>query len=92
MVVNVVSYAYPSPKEGMVSIYADSDFKELRFTIVDKGIPFDPTAVVPQSITLSAEERSIGGLGILLSREIMDSVSYCRKTEFNVLTLTKSIV
>ena len=92
MVVNVVSYAYPSPKEGTVSIYADSDFKELRFTIVDKGIPFDPTAVVPQSITLSAEERSIGGLGILLSREIMDSVSYCRKTEFNVLTLTKSIV
>ena len=92
MVVNVVSYAYPSPKEGTVSIYADSDFKELRFTIVDKGIPFDPTAVVPQSITLSAQERSIGGLGILLSREIMDSVSYCRKTEFNVLTLTKSIV
>ena len=92
MVVNVVSYAYPSPKEGTVSIYADSDFKELRFTIVDKGIPFDPTAVVPQSITLSAEERSIGGLGILLSREIMDSVSYCRKTEFNVLTLTKTIV
>ena len=92
MVVNVINYAYPYPKEGTVSIYADSDYKELRFTIVDKGIPFDPTAVVPQSITLSAEERSIGGLGILLSRQIMDSVSYCRKTEFNVLTLTKSIV
>jgi sigma-B regulation protein RsbU (phosphoserine phosphatase) len=92
MVVNVINYAYPFPKEGTVSIYADSDYKELRFTIVDKGIPFDPTAVVPQSITLSAEERSIGGLGILLSRQIMDSVSYCRKTEFNVLTLTKSIV
>lgn len=92
MVVNVINYAYPYPKEGTVSIYADSDCKELRFTIVDEGIPFDPTAVVPQSITLSAEERSIGGLGILLSRQIMDSVSYCRKTEFNVLTLTKSIV
>jgi sigma-B regulation protein RsbU (phosphoserine phosphatase) len=92
MVVNVINYAYPYPKEGTVFIYADSDYKELRFTIVDEGIPFDPTAVVPQSITLSAEERSIGGLGILLSRQIMDSVSYCRKTEFNVLTLTKSIV
>ena len=93
MVVNVINYAYPYPKkEGTVSIYADSDYNELRVTIVDEGIPFDPTAVVPQSITLSAEERSIGGLGILLSRQIMDSVSYCRKTEFNVLTLTKSIV
>lgn len=92
MVVNVISYAYPSPKKGIVSIYADSDYKELRFTIVDSGIPFDPTAVVPASTSLSAEERPIGGLGILLSRQIMDSVSYCRKAQQNVLTLTKSIV
>ncbi|MBR5403514.1 MAG: SpoIIE family protein phosphatase [Bacteroidales bacterium] len=92
MVVNVISYAYPSPKKGTVTIYADSDYKELRFTIVDKGIPFDPTAVVPASTTLSAEQRPIGGLGILLSRQIMDSVSYCRKADQNVLTLTKSIV
>lgn len=92
MVVNVINYAYPSPKKGTVSIFADSDYKELRFTVVDKGIPFDPTAVVPASTNLSAEERPIGGLGILLTRQIMDSVSYCRKTEFNVLTLTKSII
>ena len=92
MVVNVISYAYPSPRQGTVSIYADSDYNELRFTIVDNGIPFDPTAVVPASTTLSAEDRSIGGLGILLSRQIMDSVSYCRKADQNVLTLTKSIV
>ena len=92
MVVNVINYAYPENREGTVFVYADSDRKELRFTIVDSGTPFDPTAVIPASTTLDAESRPIGGLGILLARKIMDSVSYCRKENNNVLTLTKSIV
>lgn len=92
MVVNVINYAYPENREGTVFVYADSDRKELRFTIVDSGTPFDPTAVIPASTTLDAESRPIGGLGILLARKIMDSVSYCRKENNNVLTLTKSII
>lgn len=92
MVVNVIKYAYPENREGTVFVYADSDRKELRFTIVDSGTPFDPTAVIPASTTLDAESRPIGGLGILLARKIMDSVSYCRKENNNVLTLTKSII
>ena len=92
MVVNVINYAYPENREGTVFVYADSDRSELRFTIVDSGTPFDPTAVIPASTTLDAESRPIGGLGILLARKIMDSVSYCRKENNNVLTLTKSII
>ena len=91
-VVNAIRYAYPEGEEGLVSVYADSDHRELRFTIVDAGVPFDPTAVVPSDTRLGAQERPIGGLGILLTRKIMDSVSYSRKEGKNVLTLTKIIV
>ena len=91
-VVNVINYAYPPGENGSVTIYAESDYKEIRFTVVDSGIPFDPTAVVPASTSLDVRSRNIGGLGILLTRKIMDSVSYCRKQDMNVFSLTKSII
>lgn len=90
-VVNVISYAYPKGETGNVIIYADSNRKEVRFTIVDSGAPFDPTAAISADTTLDAQKRPIGGLGILLTRKLTDSVSYCRKGDYNVLTLTKSI-
>ncbi len=91
-VVNAIKYAYPEGSEGIVSVYADSDRREIRFTIVDAGNPFDPTAAVPPDTRLDVQDRPIGGLGILLTRKIMDSVSYARKEGKNVLTLTKNIV
>lgn len=90
-VVNVINYAYPKGEKGDIDIYADSNRKEVRFTIVDSGVPFDPTAAISADTTLDAQNRPIGGLGILLTRKLTDSVSYCRKNDKNVLTLTKSI-
>ena len=91
-VVNVMNYAYPAGEGGSVDVYADSDHRELRFTIVDAGVPFDPTAVVPSDTRLGAQDRPIGGLGILLTRKLTDAVSYAREQGRNVLTLTKSII
>ncbi len=91
-VVNIINYAYPKGEKGSVTVYADSNRKEVRFTIVDAGAPFDPTAVLSADTTLDAQNRPIGGLGILLTRKLMDSVSYCRKGDKNVLTLTKNIL
>ena len=90
-VVNVINYAYPKGEKGSIDIYADSNRKEVRFTIVDSGVPFDPTAAISADTTLDAQNRPIGGLGILLTRKLADSVSYCRKGDKNVLTITKSI-
>ena len=90
-VVNVMNYAYPSGEYGEVTVFADSNFKEVRFTVVDSGFPFDPTAVLAADITLDAKNRPIGGLGIHLTRKLVDSVSYCWKHGNNVLTLTKQI-
>ena len=90
-VVNVMNYAYPAGEHGEVTVYADSNYKEVRFTVVDAGFPFDPTAVLAVDTTLDAQNRPIGGLGIHLTRKMVDSISYSRKHGFNVLTLTKSI-
>ena len=91
-VVNVIDYAYPEGEKGNVLVLADSNRKEVRFTIIDSGIPFDPTSVLEADTSLDADSRPIGGLGILLSRRLTDSVSYSRRNGQNVLTLTKSIV
>ena len=90
-VVNVMNYAYPPGDKGTVSIFADSNGKEVRFTVVDAGMPFDPTSVLEADTTLDAQNRPIGGLGILLTRKLMDSISYVRRDGFNELSLTKSI-
>lgn len=90
-VVNVMDYAYPPDSVGEVSVTTTSDGQCLKIVITDSGIPFDPTEQEKADISLSAEERQIGGLGILLVNEIMDTVSYERKDGKNVLTLTKQL-
>ena len=91
-VVNVMNYAYPQGTVGDVCIEARSDDKELEFIISDSGKPFDPTAKDEVDTTLSAEERSIGGLGIHLVRTIMDAVDYERSNDKNILMLRKRLV
>ena len=90
-VVNVMDYAYPAGTVGDVTIEAESDDDQLQFTIIDSGTPFDPTAKEEVDTTLSAEERPIGGLGIHLVRQLMDSINYERIDGKNILTLRKKI-
>jgi len=90
-VVNVMEYAFPAGTKGEIYIRATTDGTCLRFIISDSGIPFDPTKVAAADTTLSAEERPVGGLGILLVRQLMDSVNYERIGGKNVLTLSKNI-
>ena len=91
-VVNVMSYAYPVSTVGNVNIEAQADDDCLTFTIIDNGTPFDPTAKSEVDTTLSAEERPIGGLGIHLVRQLMDSINYERIDNKNILTLRKKLV
>lgn len=90
-VVNVMNYAYPAGTVGNVTIEVKSNGSEVSFIIIDAGTPFDPTAKPEVDITLSAEDRSIGGLGIHLIRQIMDHINYERVNGRNVLTLIKKI-
>ena len=89
-VVNVISYAYPEGTDGLVDIDASVDGNKVTFVITDSGKAFDPTTKEGPDITAGVEERPIGGLGIHLVRTIMDTVSYERKEEQNILTISKT--
>jgi sigma-B regulation protein RsbU (phosphoserine phosphatase) len=88
---NVIMYAYPKETDGLVDVEAILRKDSLEFNIIDSGVPFDPTAAPETDISLSAEDRPIGGLGIHLVRQLMDSISYERKDEKNYLRMKKSI-
>ena len=90
-VVNVMKYAYAPGVRGNVTIEAASNGARLKFTIIDSGAPFDPTVQDEVDTTLSAAERKIGGLGIHIMRQNMDSLNYERMDNLNVLTLRKKI-
>ena len=86
-VTNVIMYSGSEE----ISVGCESDEDEITFTVTDKGKPFDPTARPDVDIDLDAGERPVGGLGIHLFRKIMDSVTYKRQDNKNILTLTKRI-
>ena len=88
---NVIMYAYPDGAYGSVELSCVKDGGALRFTLTDTGKPFDPTARPEVDINAGVEERAIGGLGIHLVKNIMDSVSYSREDGKNILTMIKNI-
>ncbi len=93
VLVNVISYAYaPDQKHPSDNIELDCNWdnnKTLTITVADQGPAFDPLDRPDPDTTLSVEERGIGGLGIFLTKQMMDSVSYERSQGKNILTLVK---
>ena len=88
---NVMLYAYPETQSGRVLVEAEKFPERVVFTISDSGKAFDPTEQAEPDLSLSVEDRPIGGLGIHLVRQIMDEIHYERKNDKNILTLVKSI-
>ena len=90
--VNVAHYAYAGGQGDVrVDIEFDKVSRKACFRIVDKGVPFDPLKKPDPDITLSAEEREIGGLGIFIAKKTMDTIGYAYENGENVLTMTKKI-
>ncbi len=84
-VVNVMNYAYED--SGLIDLTAKVVDSEIVFVLEDSGKAFDPTKVDDPDITLSAEDRDIGGLGIFLVQQLMSGVTYSREDGKNVLTM-----
>ena len=90
--VNIASYAYgPESGTATVRVEVHEDPVAVTVTFVDHGIPYDPMAKEDPDVTLSAEERKIGGLGIFMTKKIMDDVAYEYKDGKNILTLKKNL-
>ena len=88
--INIASYAYaPETGDAVISVKVDGETAGIEFR--DRGIPFDPLARPDPDVTLSAEERGIGGLGIYMVKKTMDEVLYRRENGENVLTIRKKL-
>ena len=88
---NVIMYAYPEGEEHTLTLTARLVDNRLIFKIIDTGKEFDPTRQPDVDVTLSLDERPIGGLGIFLIRRVMQAVEYRRVGDKNILTLVKVI-
>jgi serine/threonine-protein kinase RsbW len=91
MVLNVINYAYPEEQPGDIELTATGahDRVGLVVKICDWGRPFDPLQEKEPDIHAPWQERRVGGLGIFMTKKIMDEVQYRRTAERNELTLTK---
>lgn len=90
VVENIVNYAYENGN-GYVEVGTEIKGGNLYITFRDSGIQFNPLAKDDPDITLSAEDREIGGLGIFLCKQMMDDISYEYKDGCNNLTMIKKI-
>ena len=90
--VNIAHYAY-NPEVGGVTIRVqiEEDPLAVILTFIDKGKPYDPLAKEDPDVTLAAEDRQIGGLGIFMVKKSMDNVSYEYNEGRNILTLKKKL-
>ncbi|MGM0509399.1 MAG: ATP-binding protein [Fusobacteriota bacterium] len=90
--VNIINYAY-GDETGDIEIYYEDDLENNTFTIIveDSGVEFDPFKREDPDIDLPMEERTIGGLGIFMVKNIMDDVEYKRKDGKNILKMVKGL-
>jgi len=90
--VNVINYAYPAEQSGKIQISCNiNKQQELVVIITDDGLAYNPLTRAEPDINASIDDRGIGGLGVFLTKQMMDDVIYERKEDNNILTLIKSL-
>ena len=89
---NIAHYAYhPEVGDATVRVEVQEDPLAVIITFIDGGVPYDPLAAADPDITLSAEERAIGSLGIFMVKKTMDEITYRYEGGKNILSIRKKI-
>ena len=89
---NIAHYAYnPDVGDATVRVEVIEEPLAVVITFIDNGVPYDPLAKSDPNITLSAEEREIGGLGIFMVKKTMDEITYEYKDGQNILAIKKKL-
>ncbi|MBR1709926.1 MAG: ATP-binding protein [Clostridia bacterium] len=89
---NIAHYAYPDGTgEAMVRFDFDETARMASIAFIDGGVPFNPLEKADPDVTLSTEERGIGGLGIFMVKKSMDKLEYHYENGFNILIIHKRI-
>jgi serine/threonine-protein kinase RsbW len=89
---NVVMHGSDAAQVPRVEVSLTLSNGGVTLTLEDDGAPFDPLSLPAPDVTASLEERRVGGLGVFLVRQIMDSVSYQRRGVINQLRMTKTLI
>ena len=90
--VNVARYAYaPGTGDVVLQIESEGEPPAISITLIDGGVPYDPLKKPDPDVTLSAEERQIGGLGIFMVKKSMDDMQYRYENGKNILTIRKRL-
>ena len=94
--VNIANYAYEKmgpevPRIACVALSQDPSGNNVQITFRDRGISYNPLAKEDPDVTLEADQREIGGLGVFLVKETMDDVSYEYKDGHNILRVKKNL-
>ena len=87
--VNVAHYAYQK-EAGKVTIRIEVNYK-ITIEFEDEGIPFNPLEKEDPDINAAAKDREIGGMGIFMVKQIMDSVEYKRESGKNIVVMSKAV-
>ena len=89
---NVARYAY-APEEGDITVSLEILNDPLRavLTLSDHGVPYVPLKKDDPDVTLTAEERQIGGLGIFIVKKSMDEMTYSYEDGQNIVTIVKHL-
>ena len=89
---NIAHYAYhPEVGNATVRVEVTEEPLAVIVTFIDKGMPYDPLRAAEPDITLSAEERDLGGLGIYMVKKSMDEITYEYKDGKNILSIKKKL-
>ena len=88
LVTNIVNYAYPNGENDYLDVEIMHDKELLTIRFRDGGVPFNPLEKAPSDITLPMDQRPIGGLGILLVVQKVDTIAYEYIDSENVLTIS----
>lgn len=89
---NIAHYSYnPEIGQATVRVEVMENPLAVSITFIDNGVPYDPLSKEDPDLTLSAEERQIGGLGIYMVKKSMDEISYEYKDGQNILSIKKCI-
>ncbi len=88
---NIIEYAFPDGLRHAIVVRVALDDVALRAEVIDDGSPYDPTTSPDPDISLSLEERPVGGLGVFFAKRMMDRLEYHRDAGLNRLTMARLI-
>ncbi len=89
---NISRYAYaPGTGSAVIRIDFEPETRTASITFTDQGIPYNPLTAQDPDLTLTADQRPVGGLGLYLVKKLMDQVNYEYADGCNRLTIRKML-